>query len=81
MDSAELLNLSPQWLSVVLVSTIAVYLGYRFILGQKEAPVVFNVPIPAEVRSSWTGRNWDEVQGEGKRVLEGQVRNASCIQP
>lgn len=75
--NAESLNISPQWLGAALISAIAVFLGYSFILGQKEAPVTFNVPIPAEVRSNWTGKKWDDVQGEEKKILEGQVRGVS----
>ena len=67
-----------QWLGAAFLSTIAVYLGYCLIQNQKEAPEFFNVPIPSEIRTSdWSGRNWDDIQGEEKRVLEGQARGVS----
>ncbi|KAL5362976.1 Aldehyde/histidinol dehydrogenase [Aspergillus floccosus] len=62
------------WLGVALVSFGAVYLGYLFILGRREAPVAFNVPIPPEVRANATIKKWEDVQGEEKKVLEGQAR-------
>jgi membrane protein implicated in regulation of membrane protease activity len=63
-----------QLLGVAVISVVAIYLGYAFILSSKEAAVSFNVPLPAEVRANWTGKKWEDVQGEEKRVLEGQVR-------
>lgn len=65
-------------LGVALASIGAVYLGYLYLLSRREAPVSFNVPLPAEVRSSWKGKNWEDVQGEERRVLEGQVKGVSC---
>ncbi|EAU32467.1 conserved hypothetical protein [Aspergillus terreus NIH2624] len=62
------------WLGVALVSFGAVYLGYLFVLGRREAPVAFNVPIPPEARQNATIRKWEDVQGEEKKVLEGQAR-------
>jgi hypothetical protein len=66
------------WLGVALASFGAVCLGYFLILSRREGPVSFNVPLPPEVRPTWTGRDWDDVQGEEKRVLEGQVKGVSC---
>lgn len=66
-----------QFLGVALVSLAAVYVGYLYILSQREAAVAFNVPMPAEVRKSGEGRKWDEVQGQEKRVLEDQTRGVS----
>lgn len=70
-----------QWIPVALVSVGAVYLSYLYVLRQREAPVTFNVPLPKEVRGNGHGnvRTWEDVQGEEKRVLEGQVRGVSCI--
>ncbi|KAL4898649.1 Aldehyde/histidinol dehydrogenase [Aspergillus ambiguus] len=62
------------WLGVALVSFGAVYLGCLFVQGQREAPVSFNVPIPPEIRANATIRKWEDVQGEEKKVLEGQAR-------
>ncbi|KAE8418290.1 Aldedh-domain-containing protein [Aspergillus pseudocaelatus] len=62
--------------SVALVSLGAIYLGYIYILGRKEAAVLFNVPIPPEVRTNWKGKAWEDVQGEEKKVLEGQLRGS-----
>lgn len=73
-------QLSPenvQLIGVALVSLAAVYVGYLYILSQKEAAVTFNVPLPSEVRKSGEGRKWDEVQGQEKRVLEDQARGVS----
>ncbi|PWY80909.1 aldehyde dehydrogenase-like protein C21C3 [Aspergillus sclerotioniger CBS 115572] len=61
-------------LGVALLSVGVAYLGYLFILGRKEAAVSFNVPIPPEVRANWKGQKWDSLQGEGRKVVEGQVR-------
>lgn len=63
---------------IAVLSLAALYLGYLYLLGRREAPVVFNVPVPAEIRPNWTGKTWDEIpQEEEKRVLEGQVRGVS----
>ena len=64
-------------LGVALLSVGAAYLGYLFLLGRKEAAVSFNVPIPPEVRANWKGEKWDSLQGEGRKVVEGQVRGVS----
>lgn len=77
LPAVEHLETQAPLLCVALVSVAAVYLGYRFILSRQEAPVSFNVPIPAELRSDWTGKSWDDVQGEERRVLEGQVKGVS----
>ncbi|KAJ6076964.1 hypothetical protein N7499_008945 [Penicillium canescens] len=59
---------------VALASLVAVYVGYLYIQSRKEAAVAFNVPVPPEVRKSGTGKSWDEVQGQQKKVLEDQAR-------
>jgi hypothetical protein len=64
---------------VALVSLGAVYLGYLYTLGRKEAAVTFNVPIPPEIRANWNGKNWEDAQGEEKKVLEGQLRGVSLL--
>ncbi|PWY72302.1 aldehyde dehydrogenase-like protein C21C3 [Aspergillus heteromorphus CBS 117.55] len=61
-------------LGVALLSLAAAYLGYLYLLGRTEAAVTFNVPIPPEIRANWTGQKWDELQGEGRKVLEGQIQ-------
>lgn len=66
-----------QLIGVALVSLVAVYVGYLYILSQREAAVTFNVPLPSEVRKSDEGKRWDEVQGQEKRVLEDQARGVS----
>lgn len=66
-----------QLIGVALVSLAAVYVGYLYILSQREAAVVFNVPLPHEVRKSGEVKKWEEVQGQQKRVLEDQVRGVS----
>lgn len=66
-----------QLIGVALVSLTAAYVGYLYILSQKEAAVTFNVPLPTEVRKSSEGKKWDEVQGQEKRVLEDQARGVS----
>ncbi|KAE8151257.1 Aldedh-domain-containing protein [Aspergillus avenaceus] len=63
-------------ISVALASVAAVYLGCVYLLGQREAAVTFNVPIPPEVRANWTGKKWEDAQGEEKKVLEGQLRGS-----
>lgn len=66
-----------QFIGVALVSLAAVYLGYLYILSRREASVSFNVPLPAEVRKSTPGRQWEDAQGQEKRVLEDQVCGVS----
>jgi hypothetical protein len=66
-----------QCIGVALVSLAAVYVGYLYILGRREAAVSFNVPLPAEVRKGTPGRQWKDAQGQEKRVLEDQVRGVS----
>lgn len=66
-----------QLIGVALVSLAAAYVGYLYVLSQREAAVTFNVPLPAEVRKSGEGKKWDEVQGQEKRVLEDQARGVS----
>lgn len=41
--------------------------------------MAFNVPIPAEVRSNWTGKKWDELEGVEREVVEGQIRGVSIL--
>lgn len=71
------LETNRAWLGVAFLSLGAVYLSYAYVLCKREAAVAFNVPLPPEVRENWTGRKWDEVQGEERAVLEGQVRGVS----
>lgn len=73
-----LAELAP-WAGVALVSLGAAYLSYLFVLGRREAAVAFNVPIPPEVRPNWNGRKWDEVEGEDRKLLEGQIRGVSFV--
>lgn len=79
---AEQLHVDPQWAGLAfaaLASLVALYGGYAYILCRREAAVSFNVPLPPEVRADWVGRNWDDVQGEDKKLLEGQARGVSCF--
>jgi len=66
-----------QLLGIALVSLVAAYVGYLYLLSRREAAITFNVPLPQEVRNSGEGKKWDEVQGQEKRVLEDQVRGVS----
>lgn len=77
---AEKLQVDSQWSGLALAalaSLIAVYGGYLYIQCRREAPVSFNVPIPPEVRPDWVGRKWEDVQGEDRKLLEGQARGVS----
>ena len=76
---AEPVTEHAPWAGLALVSLGAVYLSYVFVLGQREAAVAFNVSIPPEVRPNWNGRKWEDVDGEEKRLLEGQVRGVSFL--
>ncbi|PYH94279.1 aldehyde dehydrogenase-like protein C21C3 [Aspergillus ellipticus CBS 707.79] len=71
---ADRLRTQCPMLGVALLSLGAAYLGYLYILGRKEAAVAFNVPIPQEIRANWAGEKWEALQGEGRKVLEGQIR-------
>lgn len=62
---------------VALTSLLAVYVGYLYIQSLREAAVVFNVPIPSEIRNSRSIKTWDEVQGLQKIVLEDQAQGVS----
>lgn len=73
----ETLKAQAPWFSVAFASLGAVYLSYLYVLCQREAAVTFNVPLPREFRPNWTGRRWEDVQGEEKRLLEGQVKGVS----
>lgn len=75
----EHLQFQGPLLGVALLSLGAVYLGYVYVLSQREAAVTFNVPIPAEIRANWEGKKWDQLDGEAKRVVEGQVRGVSLL--
>ncbi|RAO65072.1 uncharacterized protein BHQ10_001084 [Talaromyces amestolkiae] len=57
-----------------IVSVIALYVGYRYILSLAEAPVTFNVPLPKQLRTDWNGTKWEDLEGEGKRILEDQAQ-------
>ncbi|KAJ5698915.1 hypothetical protein N7462_000920 [Penicillium macrosclerotiorum] len=63
-----------QLIGAGLLSLVALYAGYLYILSRREAAVTFNVPLPSEVRNSGSGKKWDEVKGVEKRLLEDQVR-------
>lgn len=62
-----------------IVSIIALYVGYLYILSLAEAPVTFNVPLPEQLRADWDGTKWDDLKGEEKKVLEDQVQGVSCM--
>lgn len=62
-----------------IVSVVALYLGYLYIRSLAEAPVVFNVPLPEQLQSEWKGLNWDDLQGDEKKIVVGQVQGVSCI--
>jgi hypothetical protein len=82
LAAAKDLGLEPQWLGIGIVSSftlVAAYLSYAYLLCRKEAPVKFNVPLPPELRPNWVAKNWDDVQGEDKALLEAQARGVSGI--
>ncbi|KAJ6177877.1 hypothetical protein N7519_008338 [Penicillium mononematosum] len=62
------------YIGVALTSLAAVYVGYLYLQSWREAAVVFNVPVPPEVRNSGSIKTWDEVQGQQKMVLQDQAR-------
>ncbi|OQE34885.1 hypothetical protein PENCOP_c015G06470 [Penicillium coprophilum] len=62
------------YIGVALTSLVAVYVGYLYFQSWREAAIVFNVPIPSEVRNGGSIRTWDEVQGQQKMVLQDQAR-------
>jgi hypothetical protein len=75
--SSSISSEHAQLAGVACVSLVAIYVGYLYILSQREAAVKFNVPLPQEVRKSGEGKKWDDVQGQEKRVLEDQARGVS----
>lgn len=62
-----------------IVSVLALYVGYLYILSLAEAPVRFNVPLPEQLRADWNGTRWDDLRGKEKKLLEDQVQGVSCI--
>lgn len=65
-------------LALKLVFTCGtVYLGYLYFLSRREAPVKFDVPLPPELRPDWKGKGWEDVEGEERKILEGQVQGVS----
>ncbi|KAJ5778850.1 hypothetical protein N7457_006570 [Penicillium paradoxum] len=72
----EVVEYAP-YIGVAFASLVAVYVGYLYTQSWKEAAVVFNVPIPSEVRNSASIKSWDEAQGKQKIVLEDQARGVS----
>ncbi|KAL1970246.1 hypothetical protein VTN77DRAFT_5406 [Rasamsonia byssochlamydoides] len=73
----ESLPFDCQWLELGLAAVFsyaAIYLGYLYLLSRREAPVKFDVPLPPELRPDWEAKGWDDVKGEDKEILEGQVQ-------
>ncbi|ODM20299.1 hypothetical protein SI65_03352 [Aspergillus cristatus] len=72
----EHLEPHTQWLPIALLTLTTIYLTTIYVSHKREAAVPFNVPLPPEIRSNynWTGKSWDDVTGEQRRVLEGQAR-------
>lgn len=64
-------------IGVAFASLVAVYVGYLYIQSWKEAAVVFNIPIPSEVRNGASIKTWDQVQGQQKIVLQDQAQGVS----
>ncbi|KAJ5173722.1 uncharacterized protein N7500_001653 [Penicillium coprophilum] len=62
------------YIGAALTSLVAVYVGYLYLQSWREAAIVFNVPIPSEVRNGGSIRTWDDVQGQQKMVLQDQAR-------
>ena len=77
------LNTDPEILRTgsvaAIVSVIALYVGYLYILSLSEAPVTFNVPLPEQLQADWEGTKWDDLKGEEKKILEDQVQGVSDI--
>lgn len=77
------LDIDPKTLKngsiAAIVSVIALYVGYLYILSLAEAPVTFNVPLPEQLGADWNGTKWDDLQGEEKKILEDQVQGVSDI--
>ncbi|KAL5339744.1 Aldehyde/histidinol dehydrogenase [Aspergillus crustosus] len=72
---AELLHSQTHALKIAALSIAAVVLSYLFIVGSKEAPLAFEVPLPDEIDKTWKGRKWEDLlEGEERGVVEGQVR-------
>jgi hypothetical protein len=63
----------------VVSSFLALYLGYLYLLTRSEAPVKFDVPLPSELRPGWEAKTWDDVKGQDKKILEGQVQGVSSM--
>jgi hypothetical protein len=76
----EVLEFTP-YIGIAFASLVAVYVGYLYTKSWKEAAVVFNVPIPSEVRDNASIKTWDEVQGQQKMVLEDQAKGVSRQAP
>jgi hypothetical protein len=67
------------YLLLAAVATwFAVKLSSAFIRAQRESPVSFNVPAPAELSPDWQGKRWKDLKGNDKAVLEDQARGVSA---
>ncbi|KAL4803269.1 Aldehyde/histidinol dehydrogenase [Aspergillus unguis] len=73
---AEQLQSQAHTLGIALLSLGAIYVGYLFIAGSRESPVLFSVPSPPEISDDWNGTKWEDLPegSEGRKVIEGQVR-------
>lgn len=65
-------------LLVFVPTWFAVKLGYGYVLAQWEEAVDFPVPKPQELSSDWQGKQWEEITGKDKEILEGQAKGVSC---
>ena len=74
---ADRFSADYQYLTLIFVaifSLLAISLGSR-----KVHAVTFNVPLPPEVRPNWAGQRWDDISGQEKQILEGQVRGVRYL--
>lgn len=79
---ADRFSADYQHLTLILVaifSLLAISLGSVYFHPRKEHAVTFNVPLPPEVRPNWAGQRWDDISGQEKQILEGQVRGVRYL--
>ena len=70
--------LSPL-VSILITICTTTILAYRYILARRELAVDYRVPAPPELSAHWHGKEWHEVRGKDKEILEGQANGVRAL--
>jgi hypothetical protein len=66
-------------LATVLIIICATIWTYSYIVALQELPVDYQVPTPPELSTHWYGKEWHEVGGKDKEILEGQATGVRAL--